>query len=760
MSAETRATRRLFRLTLVVALVSHAASPLTQEESRPSLQTRWSAEAMSAQVPLGEYPRPQFVRSRWTNLNGLWDYAIESADSSAAPKWQGKIRVPFAVESALSGIEPSPVIGAGDVLWYRRTFAAPKLSAGERLLLHFGAVDWEARVWLNGVELGQHQGGYDAFSFDVTDELHRNGDQEVVVRVWDPTDAGYQPRGKQVSDPRGIWYTAVTGIWQTVWLEPVPALSLATLAITPDAAHGRLRLLPTLRGAASASSRVEVVARAGAVAVGRGAGAPGEVIEIVLDEPREWSPEAPFLYELEVRLLRGDEVIDSVESYFGLRDIAVGKDMRGQRRIMLNGEPLFLLGQLDQGWWPDGLYTAPTDAALRYDIEVMKQLGFNAVRKHVKVEPDRWYYWADRLGILVLQDMPSGDEYIGRRDPDIERTAQSRRAFYREWGAVIRALANHPSIVIWVPFNEGWGQFETDRVIAWTRQRDPTRLVNSPSGWADRGSGDIVVRHAYPGPTMFPTESYRASFLGEFGGLGLPLDGHLWRQEGSWGYRGFDTREELEAAYVALVELLPPLYGRGLAGAIYTQTTDVEIEVNGLMTYDREVIKLDPAVARAAHAPLFAAPPVVRDILPSSEATPRSWRFVTTAPATDWYTTTFDDSGWNLGNAGFGAGRVGGARARALWESPVIWLRQRFEIDDELPPGRLHLRIHHDEDVEVWLNGEHLLTREGVTNGYVDVPLAEDARQLLRGGANVIAVRCQQTEGGQYIDVGLSLVEY
>jgi len=752
---------RLSCLTFASALALQGVSLAGQEEPAPRLRTRWAAQAATAAVPLGEYPRPQLVRPRWTNLNGLWDYAIGSAESAVAPPWQGRIRVPFAAEALLSGIEPAPAIGEQDSLWYRRLFATPPPRADERLLLHFGAVDWEARVWVNGVEVGQHQGGYDAFSFDITDALQPRGDQEIVVRVWDPTDGGYQPRGKQVGDPRGIWYTAVTGIWQTVWIEPVPALSVASLAIVPDAAQGRVRLTPTLRGDASASETwIEVIARAGDITVGRGVGAAGEPIDVTLREPRAWSPGDPFLYDLEVRLSQADKVVDNVASYFGLRDIAVGTDARGHRRIMLNDEPLFLLGQLDQGWWPDGLYTAPTDEALRYDIEVMKQLGFNAVRKHVKVEPDRWYYWADRLGILVLQDMPSGDEYIGSRDPDIERTAQSRRVFYREWSAVIRALSDHPSIVIWVPFNEGWGQFETDRVIARTRQLDPTRLVNGPSGWADRGSGDIVVRHAYPGPTMFPTEGYRASFLGEFGGLGLPLEEHLWRQEGSWGYRGFDTSEELAAAYVALVELLPPLYGRGLAGAIYTQTTDVEIEVNGLMTYDRAVTKLDPSVARAAHAPLFAAPPVVRDVLPSSEVTPRQWRYTTTAPAEDWHTSTFDDSEWSVGDAGFGAGRVASASMRTPWESQEIWLRRQFELDDDLPTGRLHLRIHHDEDVEVWLNGEQLVAREGLTNGYVDLPLAANTRQLVRRGSNVIAVRCRQTEGGQYIDVGLSVVEY
>ena len=572
-----------------------APAPAQWQPAEGPLMTQWAEEVAAGDIH-ADYPRPQMVRSEWLNLNGLWEYAIRSHEDDRPASFAGQILVPFPVESALSGVMER--VGQDQRLWYRRQFDPPDRSEGHRTLLHFGAVDWHATVWVNGVQVGEHKGGYTPFTFDVTDALKEEGDQEVLVAVWDPTDAGFQPRGKQVNEPRGIWYTPVTGIWQTVWLEVVPAASIASLTLVPDIDAGVLRVSAAVRqidgvGEPSAGLAVRAEALDGGRAVASTSGAAGEDLVLAIADAKLWSPDSPFLYDLRVELQRSGEVIDVVDSYFGMRKIALGEDDAGVNRLMLNNEPLFQYGTLDQGWWPDGLYTAPTDAALRSDVEVLKQLGFNMTRKHVKIEPARWYYHCDRLGLLVWQDMPNGDGHIGREDPDLERSEESATNYMRELGEMIDLLRNQPSIVVWVPFNEGWGQFNTDGIMDWVRAYDPSRLVDGPSGWADRGSGDIYDIHEYPGPAMPELDPGRAAVLGEFGGLGLPMEGHLWRDQDNWGYRSHETREELQANYNRLIEELLPMVDAGLAAAIYTQTTDVEIEVNGLMTYDRAIVKFD-----------------------------------------------------------------------------------------------------------------------------------------------------------------------
>ena len=598
--------RRVTSLTLSLLFLAPAAfapvacapsdpAPVPWQPAAGPLMTRWAAEVDSGNAH-PEYPRPQMVRDEWLNLNGLWEYAIRPREESLPATFDGQILVPFAVESALSGVMQR--VGEDNRLWYRRHFESTDISEGNRALLHFGAVDWHATVWVNGVHVGEHKGGYTPFTLDVTDALVDDGEEEIVVGVWDPTNAGLQPRGKQVSEPRGIWYTPVTGIWQTVWFESVPSSSIASLVITPDIDADVLQVRAMVRGPDGmdmAGSGLEVRAEAldGDRVVASASGGAGDEIDLEIADAKLWSPDSPFLYDLKVELQRDGETVDAVSSYFGMRKIALGKDESGINRLVLNNEPLFQYGTLDQGWWPDGLYTAPTDAALRSDVEVLKQLGFNMTRKHVKVEPARWYYHCDQLGLLVWQDMPNGDGHIGREDPDLERSEESASNYMRELGEVIDLLRNQPSIVVWVPFNEGWGQFNTDGIMDWVREYDSSRLVDGPSGWTDRGSGDIYDIHAYPGPAMPERESARAVVLGEFGGLGLPVEGHLWRDQDNWGYETFETREELQAAYNALIDELLPMVEAGLAAAIYTQTTDVEIEVNGLMTYDRAIVKFD-----------------------------------------------------------------------------------------------------------------------------------------------------------------------
>jgi hypothetical protein len=607
--------------TSIIAAVSALVllSSLAQGQWKPAagpLMTRWAKE-VSPENALPEYPRPQMVRRNWLNLNGLWDYAIKPKDAARPESFDGQILVPFPVESALSGVMKP--VGPDNRLWYRRTFEIPDGRRwdveGRRVLLHFGAVDWDATVWVNGKEVGNHKGGYDPFTFDITDALKDSGQQEIVVSVWDPTDASTQPRGKQVRNPNGIWYTAVTGIWQTVWLEPVRATHISSLEIVPDVDKSEVRVrILTGDDKSAVGGTVAVLDGTNELARGNCLFAQSNEVVLHIDNPKLWSPDSPFLYSLRVQLdpdpaAGSSRPMDRVESYFAMRKIALAKDEAGINRLFLNNKPLFQYGPLDQGWWPDGLYTAPTDAALKYDIEVTKQLGMNMARKHVKVEPDRWYYWCDKLGLLVWQDMPSGDRYIGGDDPDITRTEESARQFDLELTRVINAFRNHPSIVMWVPFNEGWGQFDTSRVVDLVRKLDPTRLVNNVSGWADRGVGDVHDIHDYPGPSAPRLEPNRAGVLGEFGGLGLPLPGHTWQAEKNWGYRSYATQEELTDAYVALIKKLHPLTGAaGLSAAVYTQTTDVEVEVNGLMTYDRELIKMDAERIAAANKTLYTPP--------------------------------------------------------------------------------------------------------------------------------------------------------
>ncbi|MCH7918373.1 MAG: chitobiase/beta-hexosaminidase C-terminal domain-containing protein [Planctomycetes bacterium] len=599
-----------WRAVLSVVMLLGAAAPAEQGEWAPvkgRIQTRWAADVDPDHV-LREYPRPLMVRKGWKNLNGLWDYAVTGKEEVAPATFEGRILVPFAVESALSGVGRS--VDAGQALWYRRSFTIASSWRKKRVLLHFGAVDWECRVWVNGELLGTHRGGYDPFSFEVTDALLDAGPQELIVRVWDPTDQdnATQARGKQVRKPGGIFYTAVTGIWQTVWIEAVPRAYISALKIIPDIDQKRVMVKTTVVGATE-GMKVKTSAKEGWFIKSRAEAQVGVTQVLALAKPKLWSPDRPYLYDLVVDLKdRRGKVVDRVKSYFGMRKIAVAEDEQGVKRLFLNNKPLFQFGPLDQGWWPDGLYTAPTDEALRYDLEVTKALGFNMLRKHVKTEPQRLYYHCDKLGLLVWQDMPSSRyrrNSVPRGDlPEIDRQWEL------EWQRIIDAYHNHPSIVMWIPFNEGWGQYDTERISQWTKEYDPTRLVNNASGWTDHGVGDVVDIHSYPGPLMPPLEPDRAAVLGEFGGLGWAIEDHLWQEEGGWAYRSFEDQILFERNYTDLIAQLYDLVENGLAAAVYTQTTDCEVEINGLMTYDRDIIKLEPrrfrALNRGVVPPRFA----------------------------------------------------------------------------------------------------------------------------------------------------------
>jgi hypothetical protein len=716
--------------------------------------TQW-AKDVSPKKAHREYPRPQMVRKYWQNLNGLWEYAIVAKDVRQPEEFDGQILVPFPVESALSGVMKP--VGEDKRLWYRRTFKVSGSGSwrkNKRVLLHFGAVDWDTTVWVNGEEVGRHKGGYDAFTFDITDALKKSGTQEIVLSVWDPTSDGTQPRGKQVDRPGGIWYTAVTGIWQTVWLEPVPETYINAIKIVPDIDNSTVEVEVDAVGDVDQYELSALVKGKGHLQISGGlSGLDKRTIKI--KNPKLWSPDSPFLYDLEVKLVKDGKTRDKVDSYFGMRKISVRKDQNGINRLCLNNKTLFQYGPLDQGWWPDGLYTAPTDKALRYDIEVIKKLGCNMLRKHVKIEPARLYYWCDKLGLMVWQDMPSGDKYIGGNDPDIQRTPESAAQFEAELKAMIANFYNHPSIIMWVPYNEGWGQWDTPRIVKMIKELDPTRLVNNTSGWSDRKVGDVHDIHSYPGPARPPNEEKRAAVLGEFGGLGLPVKGHTWQAEKNWGYRSYETRSDLTKAYVALLGNLRPLIGRGLSAAVYTQTTDVEIEVNGYMTYDRAMIKGDVKQMTEAARKLYLPPPIIKTIVPTSQEQGIEWSYTTSRPRGGWEKPGFDDSSWKKGVGGFGTEGTPGSVVRTEWKSSDIWLRRTFELKNT-EFGRPHLQIHHDEDVEVYINGVLATKLRGYTSDYTTAPVSEKGCEALRVGRNCLAVRCRQTRGGQYIDVGLA----
>jgi len=624
---------------ILVLLLAASALAQTWKPAPVTLKTQWGEKVDPANA-WREYPRPQFVRERWENLNGLWDYAITPKTAGVPLKYDGQILIPFSVGSSLSGV--GKTLMPDQRLWERRQFQVPAAWKGERVLLHFEAVDYDCALWVNGGYVGAHAGGYDRFSFDITPFL-RDGRNELLLGVTDPTDTGEQPRGKQVLSPQGIWYTAVSGIWQTVWMEPVSAkLGLAELRLTPDVDAGGLRVVALANEAAADDS---YVVRVTASAAGKQAGALTMRVNresfLSIANAHLWSPDDPFLYDLKAELIRvknpmppeqnrrvprfGDQerdlyakaeveggALDTVTSYFGMRKVSIGPGkVAGQPAILINGKPLFQHGPLDQGWWPDGLHTPPSDEAMRWEILWLRQAGFNMMRKHIKVEPARYYYHCDRLGMLVWQDMPAGFNQALRNSRtdagEPVRLSTSREQYELELRRMIGQLYNAPSIIIWVVNNEGWGQYESKVLASWVKAIDPSRVTNSNSGWLDVGAGEIFDIHTYePVPLEPARKADRAIVVGEYGGVGWPVPDHLWNPAmRNWGYQTYQDRAAYLAALRKKVEALVPMKEKlGLSAAVYTQTTDVEGEVNGLMTYDRKFIKIDPALMRELNAPL------------------------------------------------------------------------------------------------------------------------------------------------------------
>lgn len=580
------------------------------------IKSPWADSVNPASV-LPEYPRPHLQRNNWQNLNGLWQYAIlpKAAGETIPTAFQGKILVPFCVESALSGV--GKTVGKDSVLWYATTINVPAKRTGKKLLLHFGAVDWRADIYVNGIKLTTHEGGFDPFSVDITSALKKGAQQQIAVHVWDPTDEGPQPRGKQIVKPHGIWYTPVTGIWQTVWLEAVPESYIVSTKQTPDI-DAKTITVTTVTENLLPGDIVQVSAWKGNEKIAENAGTEATV-SLNISNPELWSPSNPFLYDLKVAIVRKGKTVDEVKSYFAMRKSSVAADANGILKMMLNNKFLFQFGPLDQGWWPDGLYTAPTDAALKFDIEKTKEMGFNMIRKHIKVEPARWYYYCDSIGMLVWQDMPSGDlgnrwenrPGILGRATDKDRTPESEGYYRKEWNTIIDVLYNFPSIVSWQPFNEAWGQFKTVEITEWTMKKDPSRIINSASGGNFYVTGHVIDLHNYPDPAMPRPEVFgakQALVLGEYGGLGLPVEGHLW-QEKNWGYQSFKAYDSLFMRYDGMNDKMADLIKQGLSAAVYTQTTDVEGEINGFMTYDRKVMKMPMDKLRASNTKLYSIVP-------------------------------------------------------------------------------------------------------------------------------------------------------
>ena len=580
------------------------AQDATWKLAGDKIRTPW-ADKVDPANPLPDYPRPILERSQWQSLNGLWQYAILEKGMAEPTQWQGNILVPFCIESPLSGVMDT--VTENEELWYKRQFSVPASWKGKRIMLNFGAVDWQADVYVNDIHVGTHRGGYSGFSIDITPYLNAKGSQKLVVRVWDPTDKGYQPIGKQTLKPRSIWYTAVTGIWQTVWIEPVGDCYLTSVNSQCDLKHGTVELTINSDGN-NQGCIVQVDLYDGSDLVSSAKGMANGTLRLCVKDVKCWSPEHPFLYGLKLKLTRNGKLVDQADSYLAMRTISATRDWDGGvMRLQLNDSNYFQYGPLDQGWFPDGLYTAPTDEAMVYDLEMTKKLGFNMIRKHVKVEPDRWYYHCDRLGILVWQDMPSGD-YGNQWEPykynggtDRQRTPESRSNYFAEWKGIMQLCMPHPCVVVWVPFNEAWGQFATEEVVAWTHDMDPSRLINPASGGNHRDCGDIFDFHHYPHPAMFLSDPNRVNVLGEYGGIGLALEGHLWFPDRNWGYVQFKSKEDVTREYVRYADMLKQYVEKGFSAAVYTQTTDCEGEVNGLMTYDRRELKVDPESVRAAN---------------------------------------------------------------------------------------------------------------------------------------------------------------
>ena len=731
---------------------------------KSSMMTSWGRELKADKV-WQEYPRPQMERADWTNLNGLWDYAVNGKSETIPGAWAGKILVPFCPESSLSGV--GRLIEPTEALWYRRPL--PELKAGKRTILNFEAVDYTTTVWVNGKRIGSHTGGFTPFSYDITPAL-KSEENELLIRVDDATE-GFQLHGKQKLQNGGIWYTRVTGIWQTVWLENVAERFIHDLDFSCDIKIGGVTVRPKLSGKALEGEKIRVSATFGGKEVATGSGT--SAIELKIPDAKLWSPDAPNLYDLKIELIDGGgKVVDEVKSYTALREFGKTRDVNGNWRFTLNGKSIFHWGPLDQGWWPDGLLTPPSDAAMISDIDYLKAAGFNMIRKHIKIEPRRYYAHCDKIGMLMWQDQvsmgfgpdtePRGSNppwtRMAPRPAEGEWPDEAHEQYVTEYKRMVDHLRDVPCIAVWSPFNEAWGQHRTMEVGKMAMDYDKTRPVNIASGGNFWPVGDIADEHQYPDPG-FPLGDKRfESFIkvvGEFGGHGMPIEGHLWNKNSpNWGYGGLPKNlEEWKQRFTRSIEVLGGLRKRGVCAGVYTQTTDVEVEINGLRTYDR-INKVDASWVKPLSDRLLATPDSVKqvEILPTSEKVPQPARFTTSAPAEGWEKPGFDDASWTAGKAGFGTPSTPGTSVDTEWNTADIWVRREFQLAKNLA-GNPVLRLFHDEDAEVFLNGTQIASVQGYITSYTDIPISR--KDLLKPGRNVIAVHCHQATGGQFLDFGI-----
>lgn len=682
------------KLGLALLLMAFSAASPLQAKWRPAgdkIKTRWGKE-VTPENAWREYPRPQLKRDAWANLNGLWNYAITPIGATKTPaKYDGQILVPFCVESALSGVGAK--FTPDQKLWYHTDFSVNPQWNGKNIILHFGAVDWACEVWVNDRKAGEHKGGSDAFCFDITPLLNKSGKQKLVVSVTDPTSAGSQARGKQNLESKNIWYTPVSGIWQTVWLEPVSSTHIVSVLPISDIDNGTVTLSTEI-ASKSGDERLSLTVYDNGKPIIRKEFPAASPVTVSVPEMKLWSPENPHLYHFDLTLTSGDKELDKAKSYFAMRKISKQQDVGGNYRIALNNEIRFLYGFLDQGWWPDGLLTPPSAEGMRYDLEFAKKAGVNVLRKHIKVEPSLYYYYADSIGMLLWQDMPSGFAWQEKEQAHVRenwendwvRPAESARQWEKELKAMLDNLRFFPSVAIWCVFNEGWGQYDTRRVVNWVCGYDPTRLVDGVSGFKDRNVGDMRDLHHYPEVATEPIHSIpgRILALGEFGGYGLAVKEHVWNPSmANWGYKNIENQSDLMNIYAHLMEDVQAGIGVGLGAAIYTQITDVEREVNGLMTYDREVIKIPVESLKKMHDKLYRINPAKEVVLVSDHRRGEGFKMI-----------SLD-------------GRPAERVKNPLRKVPLgtkITSVETFDVDSI--PDVLCLQTHIEGDIQVFINGK------------------------------------------------------
>lgn len=745
------------------------------QKKTAALMTPWGEELQGTDPILDEYPRPQLQRDNWVNLNGIWEFTRQESTANfgtynASEAYRRQILVPYPVESALSGIMDIDYDNMDKTYYYKRTFELDPSHAGKQIILNFGAVDWETYVFVNGTQVAHHIGGYDPFSADITAALNPSGAQEIVVQVYDPTKGG-NPRGKQDPIPGGIWYTPSSGIWQTVWYEAVSPTHINDLTITPDVDNSTLKIKVDALNADGATAKVAIMD--GTTKVTEQTVTIGQESVIPVSNAKLWSPDSPFLYGLEITVEKAGSELDKVNSYFGMRKISKGM-LRDKPYMFLNNEPVFHYGTLDQGFWPDGLHTPPTYSALRYDLEVLKDLGMNMVRKHIKVEPARWYYYCDSIGLMVWQDMPTPAGLLTRRVVGDGSDDAVKQNFLRETEALVKSLKNYPSIVMWVPFNEGWAQFAGSDVPAKgdpshtingvnaIKNIDNTRLINPASGWTSYEIGDILDRHNYTEPALH-TNKYneRVSVTGETGGYGYVIENHIWSSANN-PYASVTTAQELADKFKLFNTKSYELTTGGIAGIVYTQTSDVEEEINGLITYDRKVNKLaleDSVAGKVLKEGIkWMKSNTLNPILKTSSQGGELWKYVTgdvtfVDPGTGWNSNpAFDDSSWKSGISGFGDTET------TYWRDQSIFLRKMVQLPNlsEAEKANVKYTIFYDEDYELYINGVLAASGTGYITSYQDITISEEAKAAINwGGDNLFAIHVIQTSGGQKIDLGV-----